>query len=177
MSIWSAPILIALLFLGSGQPAPADDHGPRPAGRWHPPVDAPIVDYFRPPSNPYGPGNRGLEYGTVRGQPVRAVDKGVVAFAGSVGRHRFVVVSHGLQLRSTYAYLGSIVVEVGDHVVWGQEIASAEPGFHLTARVNGQYVDPLPFFGLEVGVRLVPVVREAPLVGRSNRGRTLVQLR
>src|SRR5258708_10037298 len=32
-----------------------------------PPVDAPIGDPFRPPSTPYGPGNRGIEYATPAG--------------------------------------------------------------------------------------------------------------
>ena len=27
-----------------------------------PPVDAPVLDPFRAPAGPYGPGNRGIEY-------------------------------------------------------------------------------------------------------------------
>lgn len=30
-------------------------------GAYSPPVDAPIVDPFRPPATAYGPGNRGID--------------------------------------------------------------------------------------------------------------------
>jgi len=122
---------------------------------WHHPVDAPIVDFFRPPSGPYGPGNRGLEYGTVSGQSVVAVAAGVVVFSGQVGVNLFVVVAHSPQLRSTYAYLDQILVSAGDAVVQGQQLATANPGFHLTARFNGRYVDPLRYMNLRWLVRLV----------------------
>ena len=47
---------------------------------YSPPVDAPVVDGFRPPATPYGAGNRGIDYATVPGTPVRAAadgDRGV----------------------------------------------------------------------------------------------------
>lgn len=118
---------------------------PSPAGGqyWHHPVDAPIVDGFRPPAGPYGPGNRGLEYGTSAGDPVSAAAAGVVSFAGPVGRSRFVVVQHPFGLRSTYAYLNAIRTTVGDTVAQGQPIAAADQGFHLTARRGDTYIDPL----------------------------------
>lgn len=122
---------------------------------WRHPVDAPIVDYFRPPSSRYGRGNRGLEYGTTRGQPVVAVADGKVVFAGQVGGQRFVVVTHGPALRSTYAYLERIHVAVGESVVSGQRLAAAASGFHLTARRHGVYVDPLLYLGRSWSVRLV----------------------
>jgi murein DD-endopeptidase MepM/ murein hydrolase activator NlpD len=124
-------------------------------GPWKPPVDAPIVDYFRAPTHRYGPGNRGLEYGTSQGQPVGAVAAGVVVFAGQVGGRLYVVVSHGPDLRSTYAYLHSIAVSEGERVIPGQRLAAATTGFHLTARYHGRYIDPLPLFGWRYRVRLV----------------------
>ena len=49
---------------------------PAPAGadavRYRPPVDAPVVDPFRPPPVPWGSGNRGLEYETVPGTVILA---------------------------------------------------------------------------------------------------------
>ena len=42
-----------------------------------PPVEAPVADPFRPPTTPYGPGNRGLEYATAPGTPVRAAADGI----------------------------------------------------------------------------------------------------
>ena len=52
-------------------PLPSAGADPPPA--YVPPVDAPVVDPFRPPAGPYGAGNRGLEYGTRPGTEVRAV--------------------------------------------------------------------------------------------------------
>lgn len=124
---------------------------------WIPPVDAPVVDPFRPPSSPYGPGNRGLEYGTVGGEAVWAVADGTVTYVGSIGGSRFVVVSHPDGLRSTYAYLQDWLVVRGQRLTQGQRLGTAGPGFHLTARLGDIYIDPTVLFGgAEVVVRLVP---------------------
>ncbi len=117
--------------------------GPSCDPPWLTPVDAVVIDGFRPPDSPYGPGNRGLEYGTEGGEVVNAVDDGVVAFAGTVGGNGFVVVDHSGGLRSTAAFV-DVAVAPGDPVVSGQQIAVAKPGFHLTARRGADYIDPLP---------------------------------
>ncbi len=151
-----APALLAialaaqLLIGGTGSTAAVDSNQ-----RWRHPVDAPVIDFFRPPAGPYGAGNRGLEYDTTPGQTVVAVAAGKVTFAGPVGRHRFVVVAHSPELRSTYAYVDRIDVSVGDRVAAGQPIATARSGFHLTARLNGVYVDPMAYLGQSWSVRLV----------------------
>ena len=67
------------LLVGAVTADPADA-APPPTYRL--PVDAPVVDGFRPPTTPYGPGNRGLEYATVAGTEVRAAAGGRVTFAG-----------------------------------------------------------------------------------------------
>ncbi len=140
------------------RPCAADPSPSADSQRWRHPVDAPIVDGFRPPSDPYGPGNRGLEYGTAPGARVTAVAGGTVTFAGSVGRSKFVVVQHPDGIRSTYGYLLDIDTEPGRPVVAGQPIASARAGFHLTARRGGTYLDPLLFLAAECFVvRLVPI--------------------
>lgn len=133
--------------------------------RWRHPVDARIVDFFRAPSGPYSPGNRGLEYDTQAGQVVVAVAAGTVTFAGLVGGQRFVVVAHSLELRSTYAYLADIEVSIGDVVVGGQPLATAARHFHLTARLRNRYVDPLGYLVGSWSVRLVPVGPGRGLVG------------
>ncbi len=127
--------------------------------RWARPVDAPIVDWFRPPPSPYEAGNRGLEYGTVAGQVVVPVASGTVRFAGSVGGRRFVVVDHGDGLWSTYGYLERIDVEVDRVVeVGATTLATAQPGFHLTARRDGNYLDPVILLADPCRpARLVPV--------------------
>lgn len=142
---------------------------------WHHPVSAAVVDGFRPPSSPYGPGNRGLEYGTALGDEVRATAGGRVTFAGNVGVSRFVVISHPTGLRSTYAYLDRIETLVGAAVTRGQPIATAKAGFHLTARRGDTYIDPLSLMTdgcfivrlvpVPAGVRIQPFREVAPAVG------------
>ncbi len=138
--------------------------------RWLAPVDAPVVDPFRPPGSTYGAGNRGLEYGLDHITGVRAVDDGRVTFAGQVGKDLFVTVDHGTGLVSTLAYLSSISVVRGQFVSIGDVVATAGPGFHLTARLDGDYIDPaLLIAGVEIGVALVPGV-QGPAGARAPKG-------
>lgn len=128
---------------------------------WITPVDAPVVDPFRPPSNPYGPGNRGLEYGAAAGQPVVAVAPGRVGFVGPVAGRRYVVVEHAGGLRSTYGPLATTLVVRDEAVAAGEGIGTAAPGFLLTARLGSgdtqRYIDPAPLLAGRCGrARLVP---------------------
>lgn len=111
---------------------------------WRSPVDAPVTDPFRAPPRPFGPGNRGIEYGTVRGQTVVAVDAGRVVFSGPVAGRRWLVIGHTGGLRSTYGPLADTTVVRGQSVGAGQLIGRAEPRLHLTARTAGRYLDPGP---------------------------------
>jgi murein DD-endopeptidase MepM/ murein hydrolase activator NlpD len=120
------------------------------------PVDAAVVDPFRPPAGPYGPGNRGLEYGTELGQAVVAVADGTVRFAAPVGGAPVVVIDHGGGLVSTYVRLLEGSVARADRVVAGTPVAVADVGFHLTARLDGRYIDPAALLDRPcIGVRLV----------------------
>ena len=83
---------------------------------WLPPVDAPVVDPFRPPPCAWCPGNRGLEYGTPAGTVVRAVAAGEVTFSGTVAGMRYVVVRHADGRRATYGGLASSPLHAGDVV-------------------------------------------------------------
>lgn len=121
-----------------------------------PPVDAPIIDPFRPPDGPFAAGNRGLEYDTNPGQNVRASAAGVVTFSGQVGGHLFVTVRHSPLLRTTVGFVDAVVVNTGDRVAKGQVIAIAGNTMHFTARQRGTYIDPeLLFRRYRVVVRLV----------------------
>ncbi len=143
-------------------------------GEWIPPVDAPVVDGFRPPKTRYGSGNRGLEYGLSAGQAFIAVDSGTVVYAGRVGQHRHITVDHGDGLRSTYAFVTTIEVVRGQRVRQGQRLGTAGPGFHLTARLGDTYVDPnLLFAGYEVSLRLTESALPSQ-AGRSSAGRSEV---
>ncbi|MEA2826434.1 MAG: hypothetical protein QOG43_873 [Actinomycetota bacterium] len=114
---------------------------------YRPPVDAPIVDPFRPPAQKWSAGNRGVEYVTTSGEPVAAAAGGVVAFAGQVGGQLHVVVLHADGVRTTYAFLRSIDVHRGDTVAQGQPVGTAGDTVHFGARIGDVYVDPVLLFG------------------------------
>ena len=148
--------MLAFLFFGSV--AFVVSVGAQPAGAitWQEPVDAPVLDPFRPPAGPYAPGNRGIEYDIGPGTAIYAVDSGRVVFAGRIGPSLHVVVDHGEGLKSTYAFMESSSVVRGQTVSQGDRIGTAGPGFHLTARLWGEYVDPALFFaGAEIEVKLI----------------------
>ena len=130
---------------------------------WHPPVTAPVVDSFREPECRWCPGNRGLEYGTSRGQPVTAVATGRVTFAGSIAGTVYVVVRHSDGLRITYGNLLSESSDVGDLVVRGATLGQTRGDFHFGVRAGERYVDPAPYLGRLVRrPRLIPNDRTRP---------------
>jgi murein DD-endopeptidase MepM/ murein hydrolase activator NlpD len=124
---------------------------------WAPPVDASVSDPYREPACPWCPGNRGIEYATRRGDPVRAVAAGIVRFSGEVAGVSYVVVEHADRRRVTYGRLATRAVRRGDDVVRGARIGTADVAFHFGLRVDDRYVDPTPHLGVSEGVpRLVP---------------------
>ena len=121
------------------------------------PVDAPVVDPFRPPVSRFGPGNRGLEYGTDPGTEVRAAAGGVVTFAGAVAGARHVTVLHEDGLRTSYSFLDRVDVVVGQRVRPGQVLGTTLGHLHLGARAGDAYLDPASLFGVgPPHVELVP---------------------
>ena len=138
--------------------AAASHHHERPVFR--PPVDAPVADPFRPPENPYGPGNRGIEYDTEPGDVVRAAAGGTVEFAGAVAGHpprdrqpR----RRAVQLRTRTCNASACAPATG--VARGAVIGIAGERLHFGVRLDGAYTDPgRTFIGVRrVRVRLVPL--------------------
>jgi murein DD-endopeptidase MepM/ murein hydrolase activator NlpD len=124
---------------------------------WRPPTTAAVADPFRSPGCPWCPGNRGIEYDTRPGDPVRAVAAGEVTFAGEVAGTRYVVVRHADGLRVTYGNIAGTVFVAGDTVVAGTVIGVAGGRLHFGVRRGEEYIDPTPLIGVEVGVaRLLP---------------------
>ena len=154
----------AWLTLNPAQPAPETRPPPAPneaAGlssvSYQLPVDAEVIDSFRPPAHVGAPGNRGLEYDPEPGQPVWASAGGEVVFAGQVVRNRFVTVLHRDGLRTSYGYLGWMAVDEGDMVSPGQLLGTTSERFFFSVRTGSQYLDPSRV--LSAGrVRLVPHV-------------------
>lgn len=132
----------------------------QPSDRYSPPVDAPVIDPFRPPSTPYGPGNRGLEYATGPGAQARAIGAGQVVFAGPVAGRGVVTVEHPDGLRSSLTGLATISTRAGELVSAGQVLGTTAAVLHLGVRRDGRYIDPATLFAVEGPPRhavLVPV--------------------
>lgn len=124
-----------------------------------PPVDAPVTDPFRPPPQPWLPGNRGLEYATAPGTAVRAAADGVVTFAGAVAGSLHVTVRHPDGIRTSYSYLSSIAVRAGAVVPRGTVVGRSGGRLHVGARRGDTYIDPASLWGSHgpPRVRLVPL--------------------
>lgn len=128
----------------TGGPNSAPQPGPT---TWAPPVQAPVADPFRPPPTPYAAGNRGLDYATDEGTVVRAAAAGTVVFAGPVAGALHVTVQHADGYRSSYSFLASASVGVGQGVELGDAVGTAGTRFHFGVRdLSDTYVDPASLF-------------------------------
>jgi len=139
--------------------------------RWVRPVDGPVVQRFRPPANPYGPGHRGVDFSVPPGTPVRAAGAGVVAFAGEIAGTHHVTVVHPGGLRTSYSFLAAVSVAPGAAVTPGEPLGAsgeADPDsghdgtvVHVSVRRGTRYLDPMRLFG---PVDLGAIVHLAPLL-------------
>jgi murein DD-endopeptidase MepM/ murein hydrolase activator NlpD len=162
-----AVVLAVLAVLASAVVLAAPAGADRIVLRYQAPVDGPIVDHFRPPGCPWCAGNRGIDFATTPGAPVRASAPGLVTFAGTIGHYRFVVVAHADGLRTTYAYLATIAVVVGDTVAAGAVVGTAGTELHFGVRRGTTYLDPeLLLAGAVLRPRLVPSSGAAPRPAR-----------
>ncbi len=165
--------LLMLLPTGSGSPSSppvaAVDAPAPPLGSWAWPVIGPVIRGFDPPDSPYGAGHRGIDIAAAPGTPILAPGPGTVTFAGRVGGELFITIDHGGQLSSTYSWISSSGVRVGDVVSRGQPIGttgtghpgSTVPHLHFGVRLDGAYVDPLALLGplgVQDLIRLVPIL-------------------
>lgn len=122
-----------------------------------PPVEAPVVDGYRAPACRYCAGHRGIDFGARRGDSVRAVAAGVVAFAGTVAGTRYVVVAQVDGLRATYGGLDRVLVSTGVEVRVGRRLATAAGQVYFGLRQGDEYLDPTPRLGRwRRPARLVP---------------------
>lgn len=138
---------------------------------YQPPVGAPVVDPFRPPRTLYGPGNRGVDYATTAGTPVRSAASGVVAFAGPVAGGLHVVILHADGIRSSYSFMRSVGVRRGQRVGAGEVVGTAGPFLHFGARAGDAYLDPLVLLAASSDGRLrVHLVPEAERKLQSEEG-------
>lgn len=155
-SVVVASVLAALGALGSGTADAAEC--------WRPPVEAAVSDPFRPPACRWCPGNRGIDYASEPGVPVRAVRAGTVTFAGSVAGTGYVVVEHPDGRRATYGGVSDRRVQRGDLVLARSVIGMTAGPLHFGLRDGRRYLDPTSRFGRAVyPTRLVPLDGSTPL--------------
>ncbi|MCL2343371.1 MAG: peptidoglycan DD-metalloendopeptidase family protein [Firmicutes bacterium] len=96
----------------------------------------------------------GWDVGGGQGEPIVAADDGTVAIAVySSSYGNYTVISHGNGYSTLYAHQSKIAVNVGDHVTKGETIGyvgatgwATGPHLHFEVRLNGNPIDPAPFY-------------------------------
>jgi len=107
--------------------------------------------------SPFGPRgfsfHSGIDLVAGRGTPVGAAASGRVVWAGPMagGWGKLVIVAHRRGVRSMYAHLSRIDVQVGQDVRAGDQVGlvgstgdATGPHLHFEVRLRGAAVDPLP---------------------------------
>jgi len=122
---------------------------PLSGGKFLWPVEGKVVAAFGATSD--GRRNDGINIIAPRGAPVRAVENGVVAYAGEElrGFGRLLLIKHGDGWVTAYAHNDTLLVARGDIVERGQAIAKvgssgnvASPQLHFEVRKGSRAVDP-----------------------------------
>lgn len=121
-----------------------------------------VSSLFGPRSDPFTGETRqhkGIDVAAPTGTPIVASAPGTVTWAGERGSYgELVIVDHGGGVESRYAHQAWIDVAVGDEVAAGEVIGavgstgrSTGPHLHYEIRVNGEAVDPRPWFAAAIG--------------------------
>jgi murein DD-endopeptidase MepM/ murein hydrolase activator NlpD len=114
------------------------------------PVRAPVTSPFGPRGFGF---HSGIDLPAGRGTPVAAAASGRVVWAGLMagGWGKLVIVAHKRGVRSMYAHLSQVDVQVGEEVQTGDQVGrvgatgdATGPHLHFEVRLRGAAVDPLP---------------------------------
>ncbi|CAM2979979.1 M23 family metallopeptidase [Legionella worsleiensis] len=127
--------------------------------------------YNKQPKDPHS----GLDIASPEGQPIHAVNDGVVA---NIGDYFFtgktVIIDHGMGVFSLYAHLSKITVTSGERIKQGKELGLVGmtgrvtgPHLHWSMIVNQTLVDPLLFVPLR-HIALKPTVKPQKLPKTNN---------
>ena len=95
----------------------------------------------------------GVDIGAPMGSQFVAANDGLVVKAGyNVAYGNMVILDHGGGIQTLYAHGSEILVQVGQEVKRGEEVLkvgstgySTGPHAHFEVRINGQYVNPIPY--------------------------------
>ncbi|WP_170206102.1 M23 family metallopeptidase [Klugiella xanthotipulae] len=141
--------------------------------RWQLPVIAPlrVSRPFIAPEHRYAAGHRGVDLAVTEAAPVTAPAAGVVHFVGLVVDRPVLSIQHANGYLSSFEPVNAVVVA-------GQLIAAGEPVgtvgtsthcsetlgahtasgcLHMGVRVEGDYLNPMIFFGLDARPVLLPL--------------------
>jgi murein DD-endopeptidase MepM/ murein hydrolase activator NlpD len=143
---------------------------PRVPALWMPAHGA-VVRGFDARAGPYGPGHRGIDIAAPAGTIARAPAAGKVVFAGPVAGTTWVSLLVAPGVRVT---LGPLLdPTTARRVRLGDPLGRVGPGhqvggvtLHLSARVDGVYVDPLAYLVDRPRPRLAPLSAPGGLPGR-----------
>jgi murein DD-endopeptidase MepM/ murein hydrolase activator NlpD len=144
---------------------------PRVPGLWMPVAGA-VVRGFDARAGPYGPGHRGIDIAAPTGELVRAPAAGRVVFAGPVAGITWVSIRVAPGVLVTLGPVLDPAVRPGP-VRARSPMGRVGPGhgasLHLGVRVDGVYVDPLPYLLDRPRARLAPLLSPGglPAPGRA----------
>lgn len=123
---------------------------------WPCPASTTITSPFGWRIHPVNGGSRlhaGIDIAVSTGSSVLAAEDGTVIvsqYSSSAGN--YIMIDHGGGLSTVYMHNSSLLVSVGEQVKRGQTIAysgstgwSTGPHLHFSVRVNGEYVNPMPY--------------------------------
>lgn len=130
-------------------PAPQPLPQAAPPADWLWPTEGRVLSAFGQGSL----GGKGLDIGGRPGQPVRAASAGQVVYSGSglIGYGQLIILKHNETYLSAYGHNSKLLVQEGDRVRTGQQIArmgegpGRRPVLHFEIRQNGKPVDPSRF--------------------------------
>jgi murein DD-endopeptidase MepM/ murein hydrolase activator NlpD len=166
----------------AGQPsAPDPDAQPPPGAGRVPVLRMPalgaVVRGFEAPAGPFGPGHRGIDVAVPVGERARAPTAGRTAFAGPVAGMVWVSLAVAPGVLVTLGPLLDPETLTGRQVRAGAPLGRVAPGhgpptpptgvgsagggvvtLHLSVRVDGVYVDPLPYLVDRPRPRLAPLL-------------------
>jgi lipoprotein NlpD len=128
-------------------PAPAAAAAATATSPWAWPANCKVIDGFDAPRN------KGIDIGGAEGTPVRAAADGEVVHVGSAlrGYGNLVIIRHPGDYVTAYGHNRKILVQQGQHVKRGQQIAELgktgadRPKLHFELRHQGKPLDPVKY--------------------------------
>jgi murein DD-endopeptidase MepM/ murein hydrolase activator NlpD len=143
--------------------------GPEPVPPLRMPLAGPLVRGFDASAGSYGPGHRGVDIGGQVQERVRAPAGGRVEFAGPVAGVTWVSLLVAPGVMVTVGPLLDVQVAEGQRVRALDPVGRLGPGhgmaLHLSLRIDGIYVDPLPYLLDRPRPRLAPLLSPGGLAG------------